>query len=236
MMTLFILIFQILVIIMQNKMKKRLYGVKGYQLDVDGSVYDQAFVIGDGDFTLQTNLDMNGFDIKRYYKGYTIDNDTIRLQEHLDLNGYRLRNFRPKIILFGEWKAGENVESSKTYVKFGNSTYIMTPFPCILDGVSVLIIDNAQNYERVGFRFEIEPSSSSALSNTTFKSIRNANGLKYQYAEPVLSGGSRRININAGQYIRVISNKPDDRLFGNLTTTKHALVCLILLDDFSFML
>ena len=68
---------------------------------------------------------MNGFDIKRYYKGYTIDNDTIRLQEHLDLNGYKLRNFRPKIISFGEWKAGENVESSKTYVKFGNSTYIM---------------------------------------------------------------------------------------------------------------
>ena len=35
-----------------------IYGVKGYQTDVDGAVYDQAFVIEDGgDFTLQTNLD-----------------------------------------------------------------------------------------------------------------------------------------------------------------------------------
>ena len=38
-----------------------IYGLKGYQADVSGSVYDQAFVIDDGDITLQTDLDLNGF-------------------------------------------------------------------------------------------------------------------------------------------------------------------------------
>ena len=38
-----------------------IYGIKGFQADVDGTVYDQSFIIDDGDFTLQTNLDMNGF-------------------------------------------------------------------------------------------------------------------------------------------------------------------------------
>ena len=32
------------------------YGVKGYQTDVDGAVYDQSFIIDNGDFTLQTNF------------------------------------------------------------------------------------------------------------------------------------------------------------------------------------
>ena len=44
-----------------------IYGAKGYQTDVDGTIYDEAFVVDDsGDFTLQTNLDMNGFKIKNY--------------------------------------------------------------------------------------------------------------------------------------------------------------------------
>ena len=41
------------------------YGIKGYQPDIDGGVYDQAFYIDGGDFTLQTNLDLNGFKIKK---------------------------------------------------------------------------------------------------------------------------------------------------------------------------
>ena len=69
-----------------------IYGLKGYQTDVDGTFYDQAFVLDDGDFTLQTNLDMNGFEIKNYDRGYRIENDTIKLQKNLDLSGYELSN------------------------------------------------------------------------------------------------------------------------------------------------
>ena len=51
----------------QEKAALIIYGVKGYQTDVDGIVYDSVFLVDDaGDFTLQTNLDMNGFDIKNY--------------------------------------------------------------------------------------------------------------------------------------------------------------------------
>ena len=54
-----------------------IYGVKGYQTDVDGTVYDQAFVIDDGDFTLQTDLDMNGFSLKNY---------EINFEKSIDMN------------------------------------------------------------------------------------------------------------------------------------------------------
>ena len=43
-----------------------IYGVKGYQSDIDGIIYDDVFFLdSDGDFTLQTNLDMNYFEIKK---------------------------------------------------------------------------------------------------------------------------------------------------------------------------
>ena len=64
-----------------------IYGVKGYQIDVDGTVYDQAFVIDDGDFTLQTNLDLNGFSLKNYDPpGYSIENDEINFEKSIDMN------------------------------------------------------------------------------------------------------------------------------------------------------
>ena len=63
-----------------------IYGVKGYQTDVDGTVYDQAFVIDDGDFTLQTDLDLNGFSLKNYDRGYTIENDEINFEKSIDMN------------------------------------------------------------------------------------------------------------------------------------------------------
>ena len=63
-----------------------IYGIKGYQTDVDGTVYDQAFVIDGGDFTLQTDLDMNGFSFKNYDRGYTIDNDEINFEKSIDMN------------------------------------------------------------------------------------------------------------------------------------------------------
>ena len=132
-----------------------IYGVKGYQTDVDGAVYDQAFVIDDsGDFTLQTNLDMNGFSLKNYDRGYTIENDTFKLQKDLDLNGYSLKNFQPRIIITGEWKFDENVSGNRTFVKFGSNIRVMAPFPCLLEGISTLIIEQkgaSRTYERIGF-------------------------------------------------------------------------------------
>ena len=135
-----------------------IYGVKRYQEDVDGTVYDQAFVIDDGEITLQTDLDLNGFSLKNYDRGYKIENDTIKLQKDLDLSGYTLKNFQPRIIITGEWKSDENNIGRKTFVKFGNNIRVMVPFPCLLDGISALIIGQkgaSRSFERIGFSFRI---------------------------------------------------------------------------------
>ena len=64
-----------------------IYGIKGYQTDIDGTVYDQAFVLDAvGDFVLQTNLAMNGFEIKNYDRGYKIENDEINFEKRIDMN------------------------------------------------------------------------------------------------------------------------------------------------------
>ena len=212
-----------------------IYGVKGYQTDVDGIVYDNVFVLDDtGDFVLQTNLDMNGFDIKNYaldLPGYRIDGSTIKLQKDLDLNGYSLKNFQPRTIITGEWKSDENKIFSKTFVKFGNNIRVMVPFPCLLDGISALIIDKGASltFERIGFAFRIPGT---LLTNLPFKSIRNADGLKYQYAEPRTHEGKRQ-KLDAGQYFVVNLSHPSNPNI-NLSNTKHVLVSLILIDDFSF--
>ena len=211
-----------------------IYGIKGYQTDVDGTVYDQAFVIDDGDFTLQTDLDLNGFEIKNYDRGYTIDNDTIRLQKDLDLSGYALKNFRPKIIIPGDWKPDGHRRGGRSYVKFGNDWRLMVPFPCLLDGASVLILDKgaSQNYEKIGFRFSKISDTSPSLDSKLFKSIRNANGLQYQYAAPIIRG--ERVKLNPGDYLALDFIQVDDPFRHVLAKTKHALVSLILTDDFSF--
>ena len=209
-----------------------IYGIKGFQEDVDGTVYDQAFVIDDGEITLQTDLDLNGFSFKNYDRGYTIDNDTIRLQKDLDLSGYTLKNFQPRIIITGEWKSDENKIGTKTFVKFGNNIRVMAPFPCLVDGVSALIIEqkgSSQNYERIGFAFRIPGT---LLSENPFTSIRNARGLKYQFAAPRSPDGKIQ-RLDVGQYFAVNLSHPSNPNI-NLTNTKHVLVSLILIDDFSF--
>ena len=208
-----------------------IYGVKGYQTDVDGTVYDQAFVIDDGKITLQTDLDLNGFSFKNYDKGYTIDNDTIRLQKDLDLSGYALKNLQPRIVITGEWKSDENKVSNKTFVKFGNSIFVMAPFPCLIEGVAALIIEKkgaSRTYERIGFAFLIH----GGLPPNSVGSINNADGLKYQYAAPRTHDG-KRLRLDAGDFFGVYLTQPSP-LNSPLVNTKHALVSLILIDDFSF--
>ena len=217
-----------------------IYGIKGYQTDVEGTVYDQAFVIDDGEITLQTDLDLNGFSLKNYDRGYTIDNDTIRLQKDLDLSGYTLKNFQPRIIIPGLWKFDENVVGNRTFVKFGNNIRVMVPFPCLLDGVSVLIIEKrgaSLTFKRIGIAFRIPGSF---FTDGAFKSIRNARGLKYQYAEPRNDEGERE-RLKPGDYFAVHLCQPDGNLLPPpppppppLTNTKQVLVILILIVDFSF--
>ena len=209
-----------------------IYGVKGYQTDVDGTVYDQAFVIDDGDFTLQTDLDLNGFSLKNYDRGYKIENDTIKLQKDLDLSGYVIRNLQPRIVITGEWIYNENKGGDRVFVKFGNNIRVMAPFPCLIEGVSALIIEvkgSSRTYERIGFGFRIPGS---LLTDTPFTSVRNANGLKYQYAAPQSSNGAR-IRLDSGQYFALTLSQPG-RAFSSLVNTKRVLVSLILIDDFSF--
>ena len=216
-----------------------IYGVKGYQSDIDGIIYDDVFFLdSSGDFTLQTNLDMNFFQIKNYVPpGYTIDNDTIKLQKDLDLNGYALKNFRPKIIITGEWKPDVNRETLRTYVQFGNDWRVMAPFNCIIDAVSILILDkgSAQNYEKIGFRFR-KTDDTYSLYDKVFKSTRSTYDFQYQYVEPRLSG-NRSIKINQGEYFTLdLAGEDSGQPLAThlLPNTKHVLVSLILIDDFSF--
>ena len=216
-----------------------IYGVKGYQSDIDGIIYDDVFFLdSSGDFTLQTNLDMNYFKIKNYDPpGYTIVNDTIKLQKDLDLNGYALKNFRPKIIITGEWKPDVNNDDGlRTYVQFGNDKRVMAPFNCIIDAVSILILDkgSAQNYEKIGFRFR-KTDDTYSLYSKIFKSTRSTYDFQYQYVEPRLSG-NRSIKINQGEYFTLdLTREVVDPLeTHHLPNTKHVLVSLILIDDYSF--
>ena len=209
-----------------------IYGVKGYQSDIDGIIYDDVFFLdSDGDFTLQTNLDMNGFNIKNFDRGYKIDNDTIMLQKDLDLNGFTIKNFRPKMIITGEWKSDYSPTSSnKIAAKFGNDELLMMPFPCIIDSISALIVDKggSQNYERIGFMFR-KSNDTYSLYNKVFKSIRNVNDFQYQYAEPRLSG-NRSIKINPGKNFELNLVRVNNEPFNNPPNyIKHALVSLILI-------
>ena len=199
-----------------------IYGIKGYQTDVDGTVYDQAFVIDDGDFTLQTDLDMNGFSLKNYDRGYKIENDTIKLQKDLDLSGYALKNLQPRIVIPGEWKSDENKIGNKTFVKFGNNIRVMAPFPCLIDGISALIIENkgaSRTFERIGFAFRL---AGSFRDDIPFKSVRNAGGLKYQYAEPRRLSGERE-KLEPGKYFAINLSQHDHPDI-NLSNTKRVLV------------
>ena len=209
-----------------------IYGVKGYQSDIDGIIYDDVFFLAsDGDFTLQTNLDMNFFQIKNYDPGFATDNDTIKLQKDLDLNGYAIKNIRPRIVIPGEWKSDENKVGYRTYVKFGNSLSVMSPFPCLIEGVSALIKEEkvpSQPYEKIGFVFRIPGT---LLDEAAFKSVRNANGSRYQYVEA--RNGSDFIRLDPGQYFMVYLSNSDNPMV-SLSNTKHVLVSLILIDDFSF--
>ena len=205
-----------------------IYGVKGYQTDVDGTVYDQAFVLDDGDFTLQTDLDMNGFSLKNYDRGYKIENDTIKLQKDLDLSGYAVKNLQPRIVITGEWSYDENQFGDRTFVKFGNNIRVMAPFPCIIEGVAALIIElkgASRTYERIGLVLRLPGS---LTTDSPLKSTRNADGLQYQYWE---FGG--RYRLDPGNYFAVYLTNPD-RPKSPPVNIKRVLVSLILKDDFSF--
>ena len=210
-----------------------IYGIKGFQADVDGTVYDQAFVLDDGDFTLQTNLDMNGFEIKDYDRGYTIAGDTIRLQKDLDLRGYALKNFQPRIIIPGDWKPAYG-----NYVKFGNNQYAMAPFSCTLYATAVVIVkrvNDSKNYDEIGLNLRIRPTSQLdlALNYKIFKKTRSIGELRYQYMEPVLPGNTF-IKINAGEVITLRLVQANNPNFATLSISEEVIVNLILLDGYSF--
>ena len=206
-----------------------IYGVKGYQSDIDGIIYDDVFFLASsGDFTLQTNLDMNFFQIKNYDRGYTIDNDTIRLQKDLDLNGYAFKDFRPKIIIPGAWdvKAQLNPPSDRKYVKFGNDWRVLVPFPCFLDGLAISNNKHDRAFERIGVKIPIDP-----ISHVVFKSTRNIDGFNYQYVAPRLSG-DRRIKLNEGDYLGVYFVELGDNPFSvPPQIAEYAVVSLVLIDD-----
>ena len=206
-----------------------IYGVKGYQSDIDGIIYDDVFFLdSSGDFTLQTNLDMNYFEIKNYDRGYTIDNDTIRLQKDLDLNGYAFKDFRPKIIIPGTWDIKEklNPPSDRRYVKFGNDFRVLVPFPCILDGLAISSEYSDSPFEKIGVKFAID-----SIAHKVFESTRNIRGVRYQYVAPRLSG-DQSIKFNEGDSFAMYFVALGDNPFSSPPgIAKYAFVSLVLIDD-----
>ena len=141
-----------------------IYGAKGYQTDVDGTIYDEAFVVDDsGDFTLQTNLDMNGFKIKNY------------LPQRL-------------IVINGDYK--KDYEKLRKYgiVKFGNLFYTIPPFPCIIKRVTIFIatLGGENKYEQIDIRLRLARNTWIFEGNNIFN-----NDFQYQYMEPVLNDGGK---------------------------------------------
>ena len=115
-------------------------------------------------------------------------------------------------------------------VKFGNIFKAMSPFPCILDGVSIYILDkgSSRNYERVGFRFVINDSTV-----YTFRSVRNANGLRYQYGGPGYNYKPNPIRFDPGDSLSLYLVQFDS-LSQKQTNMKQAMVSLILIDDYTY--
>ena len=139
------------------------YGIKGFQTNIEGAVYDQSFYIDGGDFTLQTNLDMNGFEIKNY-------------------QSQRL------IVISGDYKK-EYVQLKKFgIVKFGNVFYTMAPLPCIIKRVTIFIasLGDENKYEKIDLRLRLETTTWTFAG----KNITN-NNFQYQYMEPVLNDGEK---------------------------------------------
>ena len=70
----------------------------------------------------------------------------------------------------------------------------MPPFPCLLGGISTLIIEkrgDSRAYEKIGFNFTF---SYGLHGNAPFPSVRNTGGFKYQYAEPF--NGRKQLDLD----------------------------------------
>ena len=104
----------------------------------------------------------------------------------------------------------------------------MSPFPCLIEGVAALIIEQkgaSRTYDRIGFSFRLPGS---LLTGVPLKSTRNADGLQYQYVEV-----GRSYRLDPGNYFAVYLSDPDHPK-SPPANTKRVLVSLILIDDFSF--
>ena len=106
------------------------YGVQGYQTNVDGLVYDQPFLIdNNGDFIFQTDVDINKFLLKNGGLG-----------SDFDMNGFKFLNLPPQMancfMVFGLYS------SSKRVVVFFEKSYfdgVSFPFDVYVYAISFYI-------------------------------------------------------------------------------------------------
>ena len=181
-----------------------IYGLNGYQADVSGSVYDQAFVIDDGDITLQTDLDLNGFSLKNYQPPKQ----------------------QPQMVITGKWKPPTG-RALTVHVKFGDDD-LMAPFPCIVKGVSAYLLNKTgPSYNKIDIIIYSSNGGSSYSQIVVLKTTSNAQNFQYQYLEP-----SKSIKISAGHLIRLFPIKTDTKYFIQSDIgVKQIVVNLILLSD-----
>ena len=138
------------------------YGVKGFQTDVDGAVYDQSFTIDNGALTLQTDLDLNGFSLKNYNPRHLLVFSGDYLSVYASLNKFGI-------------------------VKFNNGFFLFPPFACYLHRISLFIVDKGseKSFELIDVRVR------SGASDFKFPCQQVGSNIKHQFVEPLDSSGKK---------------------------------------------
>jgi len=73
------------------------YGVKGSQSNVDSDVHDTVYVVENGKMSLQTNLDINGYEIKNAKLGDDLNlnnKNIINIGGNLNMNNHLINTFK----------------------------------------------------------------------------------------------------------------------------------------------
>ena len=181
------------------------YGVKGYQTDINGSIYDDAFFLSSsGDLTFQTNLDLNFFQIKNYFPPEP----------------------PTQMVITGKWKPSTG-GGSAVHVKFG-ADELMAPFPCIVKGVSAYLLNKTgPSFNEIEILVDSSIDGRVYSQNGVLKRTRAAQNLQYQYLESNIS-----VKIPVGRFIRLFPIKAGAKSFTQIDLGVNQIVVnLILLGD-----
>ena len=101
-----------------------IYGVSSYHSDVPSSVYDQPYILKNGDFVMQSDLDMNN---------------------HAIINSPSLRSV---FVINGAYDRSKN----QSFVQFSGKQEVMIPVNCKIVKCRIKITDTLSSYPPIAVR------------------------------------------------------------------------------------